>query len=191
MTDTIDTALLPCPFCGGPVKLEKAHIQHHRELGARQFYGVVCRNTTNLGGTCCMEQVPSASKDAAIARWNTRAQLAAQEQGKFDCSICGGVVDLSEAKKPDQFSHQGRQKQAAQDEWPTSVMQQWDYWRKQIASGDKTSAPRDWFESLCDRPALPAEPLSEIKSIAENQEFELGDRLQRIIAVITMKYGVK
>ena len=42
-------------------------------------------------------------------------------------------------------------KQAAQVEpgvWPERVMQQWDYWRKQIANGDKTSAPRDWFESL-------------------------------------------
>ena len=65
-------ALLPCPFCGGPVELEKAHIQRHEQFGERQFYGVVCRNTTNLGGTCCMEQVPSASKEAAIGRWNMR-----------------------------------------------------------------------------------------------------------------------
>ena len=65
-------ALSPCPFCGGPVKLEEAHIQLTREIGSRQFWGVVCRNTTNLGGSCCMEQVPSASKEAAIGRWNMR-----------------------------------------------------------------------------------------------------------------------
>lgn len=65
-------ALLPCPFCGGPVKLEEAHIQRTKDFGARQFWGVVCRNTTNLGGSCCMEQVPSASKEAAIGRWNMR-----------------------------------------------------------------------------------------------------------------------
>lgn len=56
-------SLLPCPFCGGPVKLEQAK---------SQGWGVVCRNTKNLGGTCCMEQVPSAGKEAAITRWNMR-----------------------------------------------------------------------------------------------------------------------
>ena len=30
------------------------------------------------------------------------------------------------------------------------LMQQWDFWRKQIADGDKSSAPRDWFESTID-----------------------------------------
>lgn len=64
--------LKPCPFCGGPVRLEKAHVQRHEIHGERQFYGIVCRNTINLGGTCCMEQVPSASKEAAISRWNMR-----------------------------------------------------------------------------------------------------------------------
>lgn len=52
--------------------LEKAHVKRSKEFGDRQFWGVVCRNTANLGGTCCMEQVPSASKDAAIKRWNMR-----------------------------------------------------------------------------------------------------------------------
>ena len=64
--------LLPCPCCGGPVRLEKAHERQTREFGWREFWGVVCRNTLNLGGSCCMEQVPSASKEAAIARWNMR-----------------------------------------------------------------------------------------------------------------------
>ena len=61
--------LLPCPFCGGTAKLELAHKD---KVMHRQFYGVVCRNTKNVGGSCCMEQVPSASKEAAIDRWNMR-----------------------------------------------------------------------------------------------------------------------
>jgi hypothetical protein len=28
------------------------------------------------------------------------------------------------------------------------IMKQWDYWRKQIADGDTSSAPRDWFECI-------------------------------------------
>ena len=31
-----------------------------------------------------------------------------------------------------------------------NIMDQWDYWRKRIAEGDKSSAPRDWFESVLD-----------------------------------------
>lgn len=40
--------------------------------------------------------------------------------------------------------------------WPESVMRRWDYWRAQIASGDTSSGPRDWFESLApaNNPAL-------------------------------------
>jgi hypothetical protein len=64
--------LKPCPFCGGPVKLEKSRVRIDSIYGERQFWGVVCRNTTNVGGTCCMEQVPSASQEAAVARWNHR-----------------------------------------------------------------------------------------------------------------------
>lgn len=64
--------LKPCPFCGGPVKLEQAFKQSHVIYGERTFWGVVCRNTINHGFSCGMEQVPSASKDAAIARWNMR-----------------------------------------------------------------------------------------------------------------------
>lgn len=30
------------------------------------------------------------------------------------------------------------------------IMKQWDYWRQQIAGGDKSSGPRDWFESVLD-----------------------------------------
>lgn len=59
--------LKPCPFCGGKVELEQTLM--------RNGWGVVCRNTTNLGGTCAIEQVPSRTKEAATARWNTRAAI--------------------------------------------------------------------------------------------------------------------
>jgi hypothetical protein len=45
--------------------------------GERRWYGVVCRNTINRGGSCCMEQVPSASQEAAIDRWNMRGGVRA------------------------------------------------------------------------------------------------------------------
>jgi hypothetical protein len=64
--------LLPCPFCGGAVKLEEAERTRDRMMGERRWWGVVCRNTTNLGGTCAIQQIPSASEDAAISRWNMR-----------------------------------------------------------------------------------------------------------------------
>ena len=41
-----------CPFCGGGVSLEKADIGRRHD----EWFGVVCRNTKNLGGTCCIEQ---------------------------------------------------------------------------------------------------------------------------------------
>ena len=61
--------LLPCPFCGGEVLIEET-------VNIRNWYGVVCRNTINLGGTCAIQQVPSASKEAAVERWNRRASPA-------------------------------------------------------------------------------------------------------------------
>ena len=65
--------LKPCPFCGGSVSLEMAGNNYSMAYGRREWWGVVCRNTKNVGGTCCIEQVPSASKEAAIGRWNMRA----------------------------------------------------------------------------------------------------------------------
>ncbi len=64
--------LKACPFCGGPVKLEKADIGR----SSKEWFGVVCRNTKNVGGSCCMEQVASRTKEAAIARWNQRPPVA-------------------------------------------------------------------------------------------------------------------
>jgi hypothetical protein len=53
--------------------------------------------------------------------------------------------------------------------WPEDVMQQWDWYRKLIASGDKGSEPRDWFESLaCMRLVeAPAQQPLTTKQIAE------------------------
>jgi hypothetical protein len=65
--------LKPCPFCGGAVHLERAYDTQDRIMGTRKWWGVVCRNTINLGGTCAIEQIPSASEKAAIERWNRRA----------------------------------------------------------------------------------------------------------------------
>lgn len=61
--------LKPCPFCGGQVQLETVKSR------AGTLYGVVCRNTGNRGCTCAMEQVPSRSAEAAIARWNMRKPM--------------------------------------------------------------------------------------------------------------------
>jgi hypothetical protein len=62
--------------------------------------------------------------------------------------------------------------------WPEKVMQQWDYWRKEIANGHKGSSPRDWFESLSelkliDTTPQPCKPLTDeqIKHIWESLPF--------------------
>lgn len=62
---TEPTELLPCPFCGGPVKLEETVSCYNKMHGHHQWWGVVCRS-------CAIQQRPSASKDAAIDRWNRR-----------------------------------------------------------------------------------------------------------------------
>lgn len=76
--------LKPCPFCGGPVKLEQTTQWYDSVHGQRQFWGVVCRNTRGPGGTCAIEQRPSASEDAAIARWNNRAPTPAASPEPID-----------------------------------------------------------------------------------------------------------
>ena len=37
-----------------------------------------------------------------------------------------------------------------QDMSVQSIMRQWDYYRMRIINGDRSSAPRDWFEALID-----------------------------------------
>lgn len=59
--------LLPCPFCGGSVEIEETDT-----TSSRRWWGVVCRNTTSRGGTCAIQQRPSASIEAAVERWNRR-----------------------------------------------------------------------------------------------------------------------
>jgi hypothetical protein len=61
-----------CPFCGGAVELEEAEKTRDGYLGERRWWGVVCRNTKNRGGSCAIYQRPSASEEAAIERWNMR-----------------------------------------------------------------------------------------------------------------------
>ncbi|MCA8389208.1 Lar family restriction alleviation protein [Burkholderia multivorans] len=75
-----ENKLKPCPFCGGTVELERARDTTIEKYGTRKWWGVVCRNTTNLGGTCAIEQRPSASPEAAIERWNRRAPASEGEQ---------------------------------------------------------------------------------------------------------------
>ena len=59
--------------------------------------------------------------------------------------------------------HPVKQEPVACDGWSDEVMRQWDYYRSQIANGDKSSEPRDWFESLApvDAKAIRAEALEE------------------------------
>ncbi|GEM_PF-6298678 len=64
--------LLPCPFCGGPATMEEARRVRSRMDDQRRWWGVVCHNTINLGGSCAIQQRPSASVEAAAARWNFR-----------------------------------------------------------------------------------------------------------------------
>lgn len=59
--------LKPCPFCGAAVELEQT-------IDGREWWGVICRNSKSYGGSCAIQQRPSGSKDAAINRWNTRAE---------------------------------------------------------------------------------------------------------------------
>lgn len=65
--------LKPCPFCGGPVELENT-------INSRSWWGVVCRNARNRGGTCAIQTRPSASKEVAIERWNMRAPVADERE---------------------------------------------------------------------------------------------------------------
>ena len=69
-------------------------------------------------------------------------------------------VDAAEEFERLLTSPQAREPVALKDGecWPEYVMQEWDYWRKQIADGDKGSAPRDWFEELAELKLVSAPP---------------------------------
>lgn len=79
MTTAQTPSLLPCPFCGGPVAMEEAYPTRSSMYGERRWWGVICRNTINRGGSCAIQQIPSASIDAAAERWNHRAPLEARK----------------------------------------------------------------------------------------------------------------
>jgi len=64
--------LLPCPFCGGPVTMERCASTYERAHGQRKWYGVKCRNTIGYAASCAIQTVPSASPKAAANRWNMR-----------------------------------------------------------------------------------------------------------------------
>ena len=80
--------LKPCPFCGGAVNLERAGV-------SGEWWGIVCRNTINIGGTCAVEIRRSATPEAAIKRWNLRAPaLDAYHRGRAEglreaAKVCG------------------------------------------------------------------------------------------------------
>ena len=80
--------LLPCPFCGGPVYME-------RTVDERKWYGIVCRNTLNRGGSCAVSIRPSASEEAAVERWNKRAWQACVARTVPD-EVLQATIDLVE-----------------------------------------------------------------------------------------------
>lgn len=95
MPKTLEEALKPCPFCGGTVTLEQPIRGYGR---GDEWWGVVCRNTINLGGTCAIEQMPSRTKEAAIARWNMRANPSSV--AAFDDGVeCARLLGSTQAKK--------------------------------------------------------------------------------------------
>jgi hypothetical protein len=59
--------------------------------------------------------------------------------------------------------------------WPEEVMQQWDYWREEIANGHKGSAPRDWFEGLSELKLIDTTP-QQRKPLTDKQLNIIGSR---------------
>lgn len=55
------------------------------------------------------------------------------------------------------------------------IMEKWDYWRKQIADGNKSSSPRDWFESVLDN-----------RDEQIKMKKERAGQINRIIAFLVM-----
>jgi hypothetical protein len=74
---------------------------------------------------------------------------------------------------------EARQSSQGEPVWSEEIMKQWDYWRAQIAKGDKSSAPRDWFECL-------AAPQQAIPSGWKLVPIELTEAMH-IAAVRTIK----
>jgi hypothetical protein len=100
MNQEVKPHLLPCPFCGGPAQMELAHVTrdplYGDKRGDRRWYGVTCRNTINHGLTCCMEQVPSASIEAAAKRWNMRNGVATDKRAAVAETLLLEVEQIAE-----------------------------------------------------------------------------------------------
>lgn len=83
--------------------------------------------------------------------------------------LVAAYVDALEATEPVQ------QVAVPQGEcWPEDVMQQRDYWRKEIAEGDRSSAPRDWFESLAELLATESQQVAVSQGGAVRYCYECG-----------------
>ena len=57
--------------------------------------------------------------------------------------------------------------------WPENVMQEWIYWRKEIANGFTGSAPRDWFENLASMKLVDAQPQRQWVGLTGFEQKEL------------------
>ena len=101
----------------------------------------------------------TAERDAALAA------------SRYETSLCQQALDsVRELTAERDALNKNRRTADANDPvkpgqcWPDSVMTQWDYWRKQIANGDRSSMPRDWFEGLAPEAAPEQEPVAFIIS---------------------------
>jgi hypothetical protein len=54
---------------------------------------------------------------------------------------------------------------------PEEIMRQWDFWRKRIAEGDTSSAPRDWLETLVEELQEYQDKLQKIARIIDNPDY--------------------
>ena len=54
------------------------------------------------------------------------------------------------------------------------IMLHWDYYRQRIALGDKSSGPRDWFESVLDSLE---ERFNELYNCDNNELGEIGNEI--------------
>ena len=95
-----ETNLLPCPFCGGDVKLHEFTIPYH-------YWDVRCDGQ-------CFDYFSrdNPTREAVIEAWNTRAERTCRNVNdvmktgeiQFVCSECGGTDDWA---RPNYCPHCG------------------------------------------------------------------------------------